>query len=215
MIRKFLILILGTFLVGSVYTAGNLFAASVLEARLNADVSFAEDTADPADTSSDMTDPASEEDYACGKNMLADGKEFVGEYMNFLDAYFKQDEPSSDQIEIAMEFYRYTEDSLMNIWAKHADLSNAEVGKTLDLAISEYTYCTSIRDNLILESKLLLQAYARYSAESKRTFQVIDGLKAINEKLRVLSGDFSEVFPGKFAKMDSSLKCYAKECITK
>jgi hypothetical protein len=208
-LRKALILILGTLLVGAFYTFGNLFAANLLSANL--DVSLA----DEASGTATADEPTSEEDYACARNMLADGGVFLDDYMAFLNEYFKQDVPSSEQIPVAMEFYRYTEDMLENIWAVHADLSASETGKTLDLGISEYLYCANIRDQLITQAELMLQAYARYSADSKRTFEIIDGLKSINEDLRAFSGDFYEVFPGKFAKMDDSLKCYAKECITK
>lgn len=208
MLKQFAILLLGTLLVGGLYTAGNLLAANLLSANL--DVSLAEESASEL-----AGEPTSDEDYSCAKNMLEDGTVFVTQYMEFLDEYFQQDRPSSDQIPIAMEFYRYTEDMLENIWAVHADLSAAEVGKTLDMAISEYSYCANIRDQLIVQARLMLQSYARYSADSKRTFEVIDALKAINEDLRSFSGEFYEAIPGNFAKMDDALKCYAAECITK
>lgn len=157
------------------------------------------------------TETTSEEDYLCAQAMVEQGGEIVEAYEEFLNEYFLIDNPSSNQVEEAMDFYRYVEDSLMNLYASSL---NAGRGKALDFVSSEVTYCSTIRDQYIDYARVLLQKQALSSANTKTVFEVVDGLKVMNEDLEEFSEVFMETFPGIFNQMNNALPCYARQCIT-
>lgn len=156
-------------------------------------------------------DATSEEDFACGQAMIEQGSVIVEDYETFLDELFKVDTPSSGQVEEAMTYYRYVEDALNNIFSDNLHISGF---RTLDFANTNATYCTYIRDQYLDFAQTLLQKQILLSANSKRTFEIIDGLKAMNENIENLYEDFHAVFPGLFNQMNNALPCYARQCIT-
>lgn len=189
--KKLLILVLAL---------GLMFAGTMLSSAAESDE---EDT--------ENTENTEEEDFACASVMLDEGFTLVSNYENFLNEYFQIDQPSSQQIETAMNYYRALEEQLENLYASALDLGGKR--RTFDLANQEMSMCSQVRNQYIEYARVLLHGYARNSANSKRTFKVIDGLKAMNSDLEELADDFNLVFPGAFNKMDSALPCYASQCI--
>lgn len=155
---------------------------------------------------------ASGVDYACGQTMMEKGIVVIESYEAFLDDYFKSVIPSSEQVEHGMRYYRFVEDSLQSIYEKNVDV---QANDTLEKSGAAITYCASIRDQYIDLAQMLLQKQAISSANSKRTFSVIDGLKAMNEDMEVYADEFHAVFPAFFNQFNNALPCYARQCITK
>jgi len=154
----------------------------------------------------------SDDDYACAQHMLDNAPDLIDNYETFLNELFQVDQPSSEQVESAMTFYRYVETTLNNMF----EVANSfDVVKSIDSASSEVAYCTYIRDQYIDYARLLLNQQVLGSGSSKRTFQVVDGLKAINEGLEEFVLDFVGTFPTMFNKMNNALPCYASQCILK
>lgn len=164
------------------------------------------------ETEDETTEATSEEDYLCAQTMVDQGYEVVSSYEEFLNEYFLIDNPSSNQVEEAMDYYRYVEDTLMNLY--NSSMGVQLSGKALDSASSETTYCSTIRDQYIDYARMLLQKQALSSANTKTVFEVVDGLKVMNEDLEEFSEVFMETFPGIFNQMNSALPCYARQCIT-
>ena len=167
--------------------------------------------AEETDTEETGETPA---DYACSQTMIDEGGAIVEGYQEFLDVFFNVDAPTSDQMETAMDFYRYIEGSLLALYRSAAIVTGGGT-KTTEFASAELTNCAYLRDQYIDFARALLQKQALASAYSKTTFEVVDGLKALNEDLDDLSKEFSEVFPGAFHQMNNALPCYARQCIVK
>ena len=165
-----------------------------------------------AETDTEETEEAT--DYACSQTMIDQGGAIVEGYQEFLDGFFNVDAPTSDQLEDAMDFYRYIEDSLLSLYRSASAVTDSGA-KTTEFASKELTNCAYLRDQYIEFARALLQKQALGSAYSKTTFEVVDGLKALNEDLDDLSKEFSEVFPGAFHQMNNALPCYARQCIVK
>lgn len=151
------------------------------------------------------------DDYLCATAVVEKGDELIAEYMNFLNEYFKQNTPTSEQVEYAMNYYRYIKDSLD---ATYADTMDYRGNRSFNIVSNETSLCSYRRDQYIDYAETIFQAYARYSANSKRTFMLVDGLKAINDDMSGLSMDFHETFPALFNQMDSAMPCFARGCIT-
>lgn len=151
-------------------------------------------------------------DYACGQAMMDQGTVIIESYEAFLDDYFKSAIPSSEQVEHGMRYYRFVENSIQSVYEANV---NVNVNDTLEKSASAITYCSYIRDQYLELAQMLLQKQAIASANSKRTFSVIDGLKAMNEDMEVYSDEFNAVFPGFFNQFNNALPCYARQCITK
>jgi len=166
-----------------------------------------------AETDTEETDEEAT-DYACSQTMIDQGGAIVEGYQEFLDGFFNVDAPTSDQLEDAMDFYRYIEDSLLSLYRSASAVTDSGA-KTTEFASKELTNCAYLRDQYIEFARALLQKQALGSAYSKTTFEVVDGLKALNEDLDDLSKEFSEVFPGAFHQMNNALPCYARQCIVK
>lgn len=150
-------------------------------------------------------------DLECTKQLAEDADAFYDSYADFLDQYFKIDDPSSDQVETAMTRYRYYEEAVQLSYENAAQIKG---GQSFALNKDQFARCIALRDEKIALGRGLLQAYAMQSAGSKRTFKLVDALKAINENMEFLAEDFYMVFPRMFEKMNSALPCYAKECIS-
>ena len=151
-------------------------------------------------------------EQACAKAVYEEGMEVVADYKDFLEEYFNLDMPSSTQVDTAMNFYRYVEDMIVQSWSYHSDV---RANISFDVAYSEASYCTNMRDALIDQAQVLLQAYVRYSGASKNTFEIVDDLKEMNENLNSFSEKFHETFPAMLEKMNNIMPCYARDCITK
>jgi len=159
------------------------------------------------------TEPENESVALCADAVSEQGETLLNDFRTFLDEYMKQDVPTSQQVDNAMKFYRYVETTLQTAYTEGMDLYS-EVALTFDEINEATSLCTYRRDQYIDEAGLLLQSYVRYSANSKRTFQIIDGLKAMNEDMEDFSRNFHEAFPNKFNQMNAALPCYARGCLT-
>jgi hypothetical protein len=168
---------------------------------------FAADTDEPEDSSA----VSAEEDYACAKNMVDTGFETISSYEEVLDEFFKVDVPSSEQLESAMTLYRATRDSINGIYLKSLQISGV---KSLTIAADEAAVCTEKRDQYLKYIKVLLQRFLLGSASSKSTFQIVDGLKVMNEDLSDFSEVFYSTFPKVFNQMNNQMPCYARQCLT-
>lgn len=153
-------------------------------------------------------------DYLCAQTLIDSGTPLITGYEDFLDEFFKIDNPTSNQVEEAMDFYRYIEDSMNTLYETAATV-DSDGSKSSSFASSELTYCSLIRDQFIDFAKVLLQKQALASANSKTTFEVVDGLKVLNADLEDFSQEFLETFPGAFNQMANALPCYARQCILK
>lgn len=154
-------------------------------------------------------------DNICEQVMIEQGEIFITAYQDFLTGYFKQDEPSSDLLEEALEYYRFVEAALIGIFNTQFDTGREGYQDDFESTFDEVSNCARVRDEYISFAGLLLQAQMLQSGTSKRTYKIIDGLKALNENLSDFSVDFNATFPRMFTKMDNALPCYAKECIVK
>ena len=157
----------------------------------------------------DETDDESD-DYLCAEAVVAKGEEMLEEFQSFLDEYLSQNVPTSEQVEMAMSYYRYFESTMHETYEESMDFRG---DRSFELVSSEVSLCTYRRDRYLDEAALRLQTSIRYATSTKSSYQFIDGLKAMNESMEDFSRDFHEVFPGKFNEMNSSLTCFAKECI--
>ncbi len=173
-------------------------------------VIYAEETEEAVDEETTSTE--NEEDLLCGRNMSSSGDVALENYIIFLDEYFKQVEPASEQIEDGITRYRYFIEEIEAAF----ELNSIPVGgKTIERNVASYAYCESIQDEYLSIGKNLLAVFSVNSANSKRTYKVVDALKAINTNMSDFSQEYSAVFPQLFQKMDNALPCYAKSCTTK
>lgn len=168
----------------------------------------AEETTDPDSTDEALT----EEDYACATALIEGSEAVLTEYFTFLDEYMKVDVPSSQQLESAMMFYRYVEDTLNNLYLDNASITGS--GKSLSFANEELSTCRQKRDEYTLLARTALYKQVLGSSTYKTTFKFVDGLKVMNENLSNLSALFQQTFPGQFKQMDGGLKCYTTQCVS-
>ncbi len=166
------------------------------------------------ETESEESLEETQADYACAQMLIDSGSAIVEGYEEFLNEFFKIDYATSNQVGDAMDFYRYVEDSMNDLYETVASV-DSDGSKSTGFASAELTYCSLIRDQYIAYARALLQKHALASANSKTTFEVVDGLKVLNADLEDFSEAFLEVFPGAFNQMSNALPCYARQCITK
>lgn len=172
-----------------------------------AQIIYAEETEDAAETTTE-----SDEDKLCALNMATAGELALNEYITFLEEYFKMDKPTSEQIEDGITRYRYYIEDIKAAF----ELNSVPVGgKTIDRNLDAYTICESVENEYLEFGKNLLTVFSETSANSKRTYKVVDAMKAINANMSDFSQEFSGVFPQLLQKMDNALPCYAKSCTTK
>lgn len=155
---------------------------------------------------------STDKDYACAQALIQGSAAVLEEYFTFLDEYFKVNTPSSEQIADAMLFYRYVEDALHNLYADNAQIRS---NGSLAFANQELAICRAKRDEYLMLARTALYAQAMGSATYKTTFQFVDGLKIMNEDMIEMFNLFQTTFPGLFKQMDSGLKCYASQCISR
>lgn len=154
---------------------------------------------------------AEEIDFACAKAVEEVASKELDDYITFLNEYFLSEDPSSEQVENAMERYRYYKDAVNGVFEEQV-LVQGQV--TFEKAFSEFAYCQNIRDQFLDAAQPIIQAQILQSSNSKRTFKIIDGMKELNEDMDTLNNDFQLTFPRIFEKMDNAFPCYVKECIT-
>lgn len=170
---------------------------------------FAEETeTDPGETAV-IVDGS---DQQCASNVMVDAQVVVSAYQTFLDDYFKEVTPTSEQVEGAMKYYRFIEYSINKIYKRNLQ---KDVNLSLNNSLQASTYCAYIRDVYLDIAKAMMEKQVISSANSKRTFLVVDGLKAMNADMDTFSDQFNEVFPGYFNKFNNALPCYAHQCINK
>lgn len=168
--------------------------------------------ADETETTSAVPTAVDDVDYACGYNVMQESQVVVDAYQTFLNDYFQQVTPSSEQVDGAMKYYRLMEFSIQKIYENSLQ---QVTNLTLNSSIQANTYCAYMRDLYLDIARAMLQKQVIASSNSKRTFQVVDGLKVMNEDLELLADEFSAVFPGYFNKFNNALPCYAHQCINK
>ena len=153
-----------------------------------------------------------QEDLLCAQNVAAAASSALDDYILFLDEYFKIDKPSSEQIEDGITRYRYFVKAVNDSFDYEAvPVADKAISRNVD----SYSYCIYVERQYLEFGKKLLTVFSLSSANSKRTYKMVDALKAINEQMSDFSRVFSSVFPQMFQKMDNALPCYAKSCITK
>lgn len=157
------------------------------------------------------------EDAACAAVVAQVGAEEIDKYQTFLTQYFQMDEPSSKQILNAMEYYRFVRDAINDTYVKNQLKTDTSKPKSLDLdtAFDSVDRCIKVRDKYLGIADVMLQAHSLQSANSKRTYAIIDSMKTMNSDMREMSSIFDQVFPRTFEKMNNALPCYARQCITK
>lgn len=169
-----------------------------------------------ADDTTDTTIDTDSQDYLCAQAMLDQGAPVVVNYEEFLNEYFQIDTPTSQQFEDAVSMYRQYEAALNAIYEESLNIDTAaEDKKTLSQVQDELHYCSYARDAYLNYIKTLFQKQMLGSSSYKVTFQVVDGLKAMNKDLDALSEVFGETFPSLFTKMNNDLPCYARSCASK
>ncbi len=152
-------------------------------------------------------------DNLCASNLAADSGLILESYEAFLDEYTKVDNPTSEQFENALLFYRYVEDSIRKLYDTHADVSGYT--ETASFANDQLSSCRKVRDGIIEYARNLLPIFLSGSTTSKTTFEFVDGLKSMNDDLKDMSMLFQSTFPGQFTEMSNAFTCYAHECLSK
>jgi len=171
--------------------------------------SFAAETDTAAESTPILVDGA---DQQCGAHVAEEASAVVDSYQAFLDEYFKEVTPSSEQVEGSMRYYRFMEYSIKEIYAKYLQ---QDENLSLEDSLNANTYCASVRDMYLDAAQALMEKQVISSANSKLTFLIIDGLKAMNEDVDTFSEQFNAVFPGYFNQFNNALPCYAHQCISK
>lgn len=167
-----------------------------------------------AEESSSISDTStfSPTDVTCASTVAGTASEELDNYINFLDQYFKIDSPSSEQVETGMARYRYFVDAVESAFETASAPLESE---TFETNQKSYAYCRKIETQYLNFGRKLLLVFSLQAGNSKRTYALVDTLKAINEQMSGLSDNFSNIFPQLFQKMDDALPCYAKKCLLK
>ncbi|MEK9159993.1 MAG: hypothetical protein AAB383_04655 [Patescibacteria group bacterium] len=160
----------------------------------------------------DVPKPVDGTDFQCGYDVMQEAQVLVDSYQVFLDDYFKQVTPSSEQVDGAMKYYRLMEFSIQKIYQSNL---RQDTNFNLNSSIQANSYCAYVRDLYLDIASAMLQKQVIASSSSKRTFLMVDGLKATNEHMEIFADEFSAVFPGFFTKFNNALPCYAHQCINK
>jgi hypothetical protein len=149
--------------------------------------------------------------YYCAQQMTALGDELIGQYQTFLDTQTSDPGDNSDKLDIVMTFYRYVVGRLddgFDEWTIN-DLTGESLGTTND----EYQHCDYVRDYYITVADSMLRTFYIASSSSKTTYQVVDGLKAMNADLNDMSQSFHATFPSMFNKFNNAFPCYINSCV--
>ena len=112
-----------------------------------------------------------------------------------------------------MSFYRYVTGTLDDRF-EELIVDDLE-GESLESSTDEYEYCNEIKEQYIMIADSMLRTFYVSSSSSKTTFQVIDGLKAMNTDLESMSQSFHATFPSMFNKFSNAFPCYIQSCITR
>lgn len=177
-------------------------------------VTSAEESEEAAEESDSVSDTStfSPADVTCASTVASTASVELDNYINFLDQYFKIDSPSSEQVETGMARYRYFVDAVETAFETASAPLETE---TFETNQKSYTYCREIETQYLNFGRKLLSVFSLQAGNSKRTYALVDTLKAINEQMSGLSDNFSHSFPQLFQKMDDALPCYAKKCLFK
>ena len=151
-------------------------------------------------------------DQQCATHVKEESQQVVDSYQTFLDDYFKAITPTSEQVDGAMKYYRFMEFSINEIYKKYLQ---QDQNLSLTSSLQASTRCAYMRDLYLDVAKALMEKQVISSANSKRTFLVVDGLKAMNADMDTFSDQFNAVFPGYFNQFNNALPCYAHQCINK
>lgn len=151
--------------------------------------------------------------YVCGQLLKAQGDELLAQYQSFLDIQTKDVDNNSERLDQIMSFYRYVVMALDDALDEATQVDGA--GETLSSANDEYQYCRNIKDQYELMADTMLRTYYISSSSSKATFQVVDGLKAMNGDLSGMSQSFHATFPSMFNKFSNAFPCYIQTCISR
>ena len=135
----------------------------------------------------------------------------TAEYEAALNEYFLFNEESSEQVLTAMELYRAYENSLQETF--EAQVLTQGVQNFWEVE-EEFIQCEEDLDNALEYAQTLLRAQVLQSANSKRSFEIVDSTKSINENMAELAIDFQLTFPRTFEKMNNALPCYARQCVS-
>lgn len=161
------------------------------------------------DASSAETDAYDEQ---CADIVIAKGQEMLTQYETFLDEYFNKNVPSSNQVNQAMKYYRYVQDTMHETYA---DAMGVNSGETFDDFNAQNSVCVEERDKVINTAGIIFQAYVNNSVSTKQTAAMVDALNDLNNNMEGLSSDFHSTFPNLFTSMSNALPCYAQKCISK
>lgn len=149
---------------------------------------------------------------SCAAYLSEEGKKELDSFKAFLDQYFQFVEPTSTQVDEALERYFYYREAIFDLFE---EASTIDTGKPFEDALKELNLCQDVRDEYLVFGDALLDAYVQGSSGSKTTFIIVDALKLINERMREeLYLDFHLIFPSIFVKFDHLFPCYASQCIT-
>ena len=151
-------------------------------------------------------------DQQCSLHVAQEAQVVVDSYQAFLDDYFKEVTPSSEQVDGAMKYYRFMENSINKIYQKYLQ---KDTNLTLNNSLQASTSCAYMRDRYLDVARALMEKQVISSSNSKRTFLIVDGLKAMNADMDTFSDQFNSVFPGYFNQFNNALPCYAHQCINK
>lgn len=149
--------------------------------------------------------------YYCAQQLTVLGDQMIADYSTFLDSQTRDLEDNSDKLSLVMTYYRYVVGTLednFEVWI-YDDLT----GESLSSSTDEYQHCSYIRDYYTTVADSMLHTFYIASTSSKTTFQVVDGLKAMNSEMMGLSDRFHASFPSMFNKFDNAFPCYVKSCV--
>lgn len=170
---------------------------------------------DGEDSETETTEEeAVEAELKCASEVMLNGQALLEEHAAFLDTYLQSTEdPTSDQVEIAMNYYRYVEDSLMKVYKAHSDFSYFESGDDIGELYESDDYCESVLEQYLEVNAELLQTFATRMGGGKQAIKALDAMIILNDHLGELQLNFIDTFPGSFNQMNNALPCYAKACI--
>lgn len=159
---------------------------------------------------SKAAEEAPEAQLSCPEYLVTQATPLTLQFEDLLNAFFLNSVASSDQVDTAMEMLRAYKTSIEEEYQKGLKFNG---GVSISSKSDEFLSCTFYRDQYLNYAGALVQAQSLGSANSKRTYKIVDALKVTNEELRTFSDVFYETFPGSFQKMDNALPCYTSSCL--
>jgi hypothetical protein len=152
-------------------------------------------------------------DYACADRMQTEGAEILNGYLEVLDAFFKQELPTSELTPAALSYYRGLKAELDKIFIEETSVKRRR--QTITSAVNVIELCSTIERDYLDFAYAAMRDFILSSGATKRNFKVVDGLREINKNLETLSDDFYATFPQSFVKFDNYLPCYPQQCVSK